>query len=264
MGQATRVLITVLKWWTVLTLVALLSLYTTDPERSLRSSWGVLFATTNSLSELFPFVAFAGGVAASVFGARRGRALRSLLLPVLLLSLVAYVAGAWIAPLAVVEADRQAGIAVDERYPAGAPTPSSLLEQRRLVIEAAPARHQNSIDRPLQMPPNWLLYRVHQRIAVATFGVINALIGFFVGLATSGLSPPRLRHARWVLGLVSGVSFLLAGVAGTHWALASPDHSGTFAAWLPVAVPLLLLAVAYAVAGRSRHRDLHAEPSHIV
>lgn len=248
-----RVAASTLTWWTVLTLVALSSLYLSTPSLPTRGSWwGLIHATASRLWIMFPFVAFAGGLAGSV--ERRPRsATAAVTLTVGFLGAMAYMCGAVVAPIAELEADRLIGIRDEVRYPMGAQTPQGLLRQRSVVVERPPATYRFSIDRPLEHPPNWLTYLIHQPLALYVFALLNALLGLLVGWSTTGLSPPRRRHVRWFAGIVVGLIYYAAAAFGTAWVRASPENSGVVAAWLPLSLPLLALALGF-IRRRHRHR----------
>lgn len=250
----TGVAASTLKWWAVLTLVALSSLYLSTPDLPTRGSWwGLLHATASRLWIVFPFIAFAGGLAGSAGERRPGSAATAVTLTVGLLGAMAYVCGAFVAPIAELEADRLIGIRDEVRYPMGAQTPQGLLRQRAVVVERPPATYRFSVDRPLEHPPNWLTYLVHQPLALYVFALLNALLGLLVGWSTTGLSPPQRRHLRWFAGIVTGLIYAAAAAFGTAWVRASPANSGVVAAWLPLSLPLLMLALGL-LRRRHRHR----------
>lgn len=253
-----RIALVTLQWWAVLTLVALASVYlsgSTPP--ALRSWWGFLQASASRLWIIYPFVAFAGGIAASSQPRKTKAASMSVIMVTVLLGGVAYVTGGLLVPVAELEADRRAGIDVETRYPFGAQTPGALAAQRAAVLERSPDKYRFSVDRPFEHPPNWLTYLIHQPVALYVFAILNALLGLLVGWSTTGLSPPRRRHVRWFIGIVSGVVFYVAATLGTDWVRASPENSGVVGAWLPLVLPLLALIGTY-VGWRSRERpELH-------
>lgn len=252
-----------LRWWLALTSLALASLYLSGAQvASLHTGWGLLGATASRLWIVFPFIAFAGGVARSKANGRPGDAAVAVTIATSTLGLIAFVIGVWIAPLAEVEADRAVGLAVELRYPFGAQTPTSLVRHRIAILEEPPEAYGFSVDQPLTHPPNWLTYLIHQPFAVFAFGVLNALLGLLIGWSTTGLSPPKRGQVRWLLGLVAGLLFFLVARLGGQWVRLSPENSGVLAAWLPLVVPLLALAVAYLVWRSSNSDGLHggAEP----
>lgn len=251
-----------LKWWAVLTLVALSSLYLSTPDLPTRGSWwGLLDATASRLWIVFPFIAFAGGLAGSAAEWRPGSAATAVTLTVGLLGAMAYACGAFVAPIAELEADRLIGISEEVRYPMGAQTPQGLLRQRALVVERPPTTYRISVDRPLEHPPNWLTYLIHQPLALYVFANLNALLGLLSGWCTTGLSPPKRRHLRWFAGIAAGLIYYAAAAFGTAWVRASPENSGIVAAWLPLSLPLLALALGLIRRKHRRRQRLHTDSS---
>jgi hypothetical protein len=253
-----HVALVTLRWWVVLTAVALASVYlsnSTPP--ALESWWGFLQALASRLWVIYPFVAFAGGLAASSRPRGTRAASTSVIVVTVLLGGIAYVTGVLLVPVAELEADRRAGIDVEARYPLGAETPGALARQRAAVLERPPHEYRFSVDRPFEHPPNWLTYLLHQPVALYVFAVVNALLGLAVGWSTTGLSPPRRRQVRWFIGIAAALAFYVVAAWGTQWVRASPENSGIVGAWLPLTLPLLALIGTY-VGGRSRGRpDLH-------
>jgi len=172
----------------------------------------------------------------------------------LTLGVLAHVIGVFLVPVAEQRADAATGFDLEARYPLGANTPGALLARRAEILASPPSEYGFSVDDPMQRPPNWLLYLVHQPIAFGLFGLVNALLGLMAGWVTTGLSPPKRRNTRWALGLGSAVLFYLLSLTGARWVPASPDHSSFLGAWLPVSVPVLfLLLAAWALQQRNLH-----------
>lgn len=252
---------TLLAWWVVLTIVAVASLYLLSPALpTLRSSWGLVGATAGRLSLVFPFVAYVGGIVGSA-GKVGYRTTAVVGLVTVTLGALAYSAGAILAPVSEWRADRAVGLDVRSRHPTGAPTPTGLARLRTMVRQTPPPEYSFSVERPTTHPPNWLTHLIHQPIALAAFGILNAVLGLLLGWTTSGLSPPRRRHVRWLLGLVSAAAFLALAMIASSWVRDSPGHSGVLGAWVPLALPLLEIMLAYATLRAAQGRDLHAGPS---
>ena len=244
----------VVRWWSGVVAIAALSLYLSDAgQETLWSPWGLVEAIGSHLWLVFPFVAFSGGLA--VVGEARGSATKAVIASTFVLAALAWVIGAYVVPVAELRADAAAGYDVEARYPFGANTPSGIFTRRADIVASPPTSFGFSVEAPLQQPPNWLLFLIHQPFAFAVFGLVNALLGLVSGWATSGLSPPKRRNARWGLGLGSALFFYLLSLGGAAWVQRSPDHSALVGAWLPVVYPLLLLGISAWVA---RQRDLHA------
>jgi len=257
-----RVAASTLAWWAALTLMALSGLYLSTPSLPTRGSWwGLIHAMASRLWIVFPFIAFAGGLAGSAAKHRPGSSAAAVALTVGALGAIAYVCGAIVAPIAELEADRLIGISEEVRYPMGAQTPQGLRRQRAVVAERPRETYRFSIDRPLEHPPNWLTYLIHQPLALYVFALLNALLGLLVGWSTTGLSPPQRRHLRWFGGIVAGLIYYAVAAFGAAWVRTSPENSGVVAAWLPLSFPLLALALGLV---RRRHRrppELHTGAS---
>lgn len=254
-----RVAGAIVRWWTVLTVVAIASLYLSSGGLTiLRSWWGFVDAAISRAWLVLPFVTFAGGLAASPPLPRRREAAVAVVIPTLVLVGLTYFGGAVLSPLAEFKADERAGVDLATRYPLGPQVPSVLADQRTLILQSGTDQYRFSIDHPLERPPNWLTYLIHQPVALAAFGVLNALLGLLVGWATTGLSPPHRRHARWAFGLAAGVAFFVAASLGGEWVRNSPPNSGVLGAWLPLTMPLLGLFLAYLVLRARQGPDLHA------
>lgn len=240
-------------WWLGVVVVASVSLYLSAADQdTLWSAWGLLEAVGSSAWLAFPFVAFSGGIAVVAY--ERVRAVRALLSTTAGLGLVAYSFGALLVPMAERRADAAAGYDIQARYPYGANTPGAVLARRAEIIASSSTEFGFSVEDPMRRPPNWLLYIVHQPIALGVFGIVNALLGLLAGWWTTGLSPPKRRNTRWSLGLGSALVFYLLSTGGAAWVRSDPTHFALLGAWLPLVPPLLILLGAAWVA---RRVDLH-------
>lgn len=229
------------------------SLYLSEADQqTLTSGWGFVEAMGSRMWLAFPFVAFSGGIAVAAFDRVRG--VRAVLATTVGLAVVGYGIGVLLAPVAERRADAAAGYDIQARYPYGANTPGAILARRAEIIASSSTAFGFSVEDPMGRPPNWLLYGVHQPIALGLFGIVNALLGLLAGWWTTGLSPPKRRNARWSLGLGSALVFYLLSTGGAAWVRSDPTHSALFGAWLPLVPPLLILLCAAWVA---RRVDLH-------
>jgi hypothetical protein len=255
-----RITLATVRWWIALSAVALLGLYLSGGGlAAVRTWWGFVDAAASRIGVAFPFAAFAAGIAGAALAVRRRAAVVVVMLTSLGLGVISYVAGSLVAPIAEMEAYRRIGVDLQVRYPLGARTMFELVRRRDRLLRSPPAEYSFSVERPLDHPPNWLLYLVHQPIAFVVFGVTNAVLGLLVGWATTGLSPPRRGHTRWALGLASAIAFFVPASAGARWVRVSPESSAVLAAWLPLVVPLVAIALAYAIVRSRLRRDFHAD-----
>jgi hypothetical protein len=228
-----------------------------SPEpRILQSAWDALHHLATLSGFLLPFAAFVGGLATSP-----DRSVRGLVARAAALGLLAYVLQAYVSPVAQYEAQLHRGADTAVRFPMGPEIPSALKAQRDWVENHPPDQFSHSTNAPLEAPPNWLTFLLHTPVAMAAFAIFAALLGWVSALLTSGLSPPARANARWALGVLSGVAFMVTQALAGDWVLGSPSASGVLAAWGPLLLPLLeLLLLAGLV--RRRRGPLHAlDPS---
>lgn len=247
-------------WWLLLTALAITSLYlSSDGLGTIRAPWGAADALVTRLSLVFPFVAFAGGLAGATRRAGVRRSVAAVLLVTALAAALAYVGGEVLGPVARYRQALATGDDVSATFPFGPYTPRTLVRLRAAVLAAPPEAYGFSVDGPLSLPPNWITYLIHAPVAMALFAIPNALLGFILGWMTSDVGPPsRRRHVRWAAGLASGVTFFVAAFVGTQWVRASPDHSALMGAWAPLLLPAIeCLFLAVVLTRRSR---LHEPP----
>jgi hypothetical protein len=219
------------------------------PDRGPWSFWNLVYPFAAWLGLLLPYASFAGGMADWASLPPRGVMLRGFLLAALAYGLVAYAS-----PTGEYRVRAAADADLAAEFPLGPRTPGALRGLRSTIESNPPETYNFSIERPLERPPNWLTYLLHSVVAIAAFAVFGALLGQQSGALTSGLSPPARRNARWALGLLSAVAFFLAEAAGGEWVRADPSNSGILGAWIPLAVPLLELALLTTVNRRRRQR----------
>jgi len=191
-----------------------------------------------------PFAAFAGGLRVHRMAGSGSVLARAVLLAVLSYGLLAY------SGPAVAYQDRlAAGLEVDVMFPFGPEVPGGLRALRAHVEANPPARSGFSAD-ALALPPNWLTYRLHMPAAVAAFSVLSALLGWIAGYLTITWVPAPRRNARWFLGVALGMVFMVTVMAAGAWVRRDPAHSGVLAAWGPLLVPGVCLAVLAAIVRR--------------
>lgn len=219
------------------------------------SSWEVIelgHQVPSWLGLLLPFAAFAGGltVSAEMPAWRVG----AYALPVVVL---AYLLTAYVAPIARYEMGFDPGVQIAPDQSLGAATPPAMKELRTYIEANPPLEFSFSKDDLLLLPPNYVTYLIHSRLAMALFAILAGLLGQLVGFLTGSLSPPARRNARWALGLLTAILFFLAQAVGGEWVKSDPAHSAIIGSWICLIVPLAQLGVCYRMARRRRGR-LHA------
>lgn len=217
------------------------------PHQGSWTPWDLAFSLATWVGLLLPYAAFAGGLAAGTSLSPRTLALRGILLAAVAYGLLAYAS-----PIGDYEVRAAADADLAAEFPFGPRTPGALKALRSAIEARSPDDFSFSIERPLERPPNWLTYLLHSVMAISAFAVLGALLGQQAGALTSGLSPPARRNARWALGLLSAVAFFLAEAAGGEWVRADPSNSGILGAWVPLAIPLLELALLTAIRRRNQ------------
>lgn len=228
----------------------------TSASARIAGPWRLAEAAASSVGLLLPIAAFAGGLAAARLAVKAAERARVARIGGAVASVLAYLLLAYAAPVTEMRYDEAIGLATDARYPFGARTPGGLADMLHHVREHPPEQYGFSTDRPLEVPPNWIRYGIHLPAVLALFALVNTLLGVVVGELTAGLAPPRRRHTRWAVGLGVALGFFLASNVAGAWIRGSPERSVLATAWLPLLLPMLVLAAAYAL--RRRRRALHA------
>jgi len=199
---------------------------------------------------LLPFT----GIAAGLRAAATDR--RTVLVAALTVGVGSYLITAWATP--VLEHVAVQGAATPIERPFGVPTPIGLLRQRAYVLQNPPEEYSLSVERPREIPPNWLLFCVWAPAAMACFGFLNVLLGKALAPATYHLNGRLRTAARWSFGLAVGWSFfVLISMAGA-WVRGDPQRPGFLAAMLPLLLPGVLL-LWLRTRGRSAERAGAAE-----
>jgi len=221
------------------------------------TAWEAGFHLVGWLGVLGPYAVFAGGLAVGC----RSPALSTVryAAPV---GLAVYLLVGFAAPQLEYRAELADGLPVKTRHPTGPGTVSNLLSLRELVRENPPAKVSYSVEEPLQRPPSWVTYLIHQPAAAALFAILAALLGRVTSVLTAGLSPPVRRNARWGAGLAVGASAFMAQALGGDWVRLDPSNSGLVGAWLPLLVPGLILVGLQLLANRrSRGSTVSGSPA---
>jgi hypothetical protein len=139
---------------------------------------------------------------------------------------------------------------VIEYYPFGPGLPGDVLERRAYVLENPPEEYSYSVDHPLRIAPNWLLFVFLAPFAVALFAVMMVWVGASLARSTTGLSPPARRNVHLAVAvLVGGSPFFLYGSIGA-WVRGDVSRPG-WVVLLILVTPALALLVLHAL----RRRD---------
>jgi hypothetical protein len=207
--------------------------------------WRVMEVVVKWAGLFVPFTAFAGGLRV-----HRMVGSGSVLAWAVLLAVLSYGLLAYAGPVVNYQVRDAAGLEVEGLFPFGPEVPGFLRALRAHVEANPPAKPGFSTDAPLALPPNWLTYRLHMPAAVAAFSVLSALLGWVAGYVTIMKPPAPRRNARWFLGVALGMVFMVTVVAAGDWVRRDPAHSGVLAAWGPLLVPGVCLAVLAAIVRR--------------
>ena len=202
----------------------------------------LLWLVAQDTAVLLPFLLFPAGLAvARVLGHSR-RAIRVAVFVGMSVGTLSYGLGAWIAP--EIE-DRVLSVQGAESADArrfGSRTPIGLIQNLEFVQANPPPRYSLRANAPQEFPPNVLLWSLHQPLALAVFGLVNALLGMLASELTVDLPRRVRRNVHLAIGLAGGVAFV-ACVAFTSPAEPflrdGTMRSGIVGAWAPLLVPLI-------------------------
>jgi hypothetical protein len=124
----------------------------------------------------------------------------------------------------------------------GSATPVGILRNLEFVQSNPPPRYRLRTSAPQEFPPNVLLWRLHQPLALAVFGIANVLLGLLASELTVDLSNRVRRNVRLVIGVGGGIAFLVCVVVASPVEAFLRDgtmRSGIASAWLPLLIPLI-------------------------
>lgn len=147
-----------------------------------------LWLIVDDLALVLPFLLFAVGLALGRVLGHSGRAFRTAVLVGMAVSVLSYTLDAWVAPeiedriLAALGAET-----VDTRQ-FGSHTPVGILRNLEFVQTNPPPQYSLRTSSPQEFPPNVLLWRLHQPLALAVFGIANVLLGLLASELTVDLS----------------------------------------------------------------------------
>ena len=220
--------------------VILTQLWAPPEEASSLSRW--LWFMVHDTAMGLPFFLFAVGLALGrVLGHSRG-AVRLAVFVGLSVSILSYSLGAWVAPEIEdrILAARGADTVDARRF--GSPTPVGILRNLEFVQTNPPPRYRLRTTAPQDFPPNVLLWRLHQPLALAVFGIVNVLLGVLASELTVDLSNRVRRNVRLFIGVGGGVAFLVCVVVASPVEPFLRDgtmRSGIAGAWVPLIMPLV-------------------------
>jgi hypothetical protein len=202
------------------------------------------------LGLFLPFAAFASGLATW-----RGRSRWEPVVHGLMAAAMTYGLLAYAAPVAKQTSLVKNSAEPRTQFDFHPATPGSLKEWRASIEADPPAQFTFMLERPLERPPNWLTFLLHNPAVMALFAILAVFLGQQVGFLTSGLSPPWRQNSRWAVGLLAAIGFWVSFMAGEAWVRADPAHSGVLGAWVPLLVPLVEVGLLYALVHRRRGRS---------
>ncbi len=191
---------------------------------------------------LLPFLLFPAGLAVGRVLGHSHRAVRIGVFVGMLVGILSYILGAWVAP----EIEERILVArgaeeVDTRR-FGSQTPVGILRNLESVQTNPPPRYSLRTSTPQEFPPNVLLWRLHQPLALAVFGIANVLLGLLASELTVDLSNRVRRNVRLAIGVGGGIAFLVCLVVASPVEPFLRDgtmRSGIAGAWLPLSIPLI-------------------------
>ncbi|MDE2752975.1 MAG: hypothetical protein OXI83_10395 [Gemmatimonadota bacterium] len=195
----------------------------------------------DDLALALPFVLFAVGLALGRVLGHSGRAFRVAVLVGLSVSILSYGLDAWVEPGLEDRILVARGAEADTRQ-FGSQTPVGILRNLVFVETNPPPRYSLETSSPQEFPPNVLLWRLHQPLALAVFGIANVLLGLLASELTIDLSNRVRRNVRLAIGVGGGIAFLVGVVGASPVEAFLRDgtmRSGIAGAWLPLLIPLI-------------------------
>jgi len=223
-------------------------------EASSLSRW--LWLIVEGTALVLPFLLFAVGLAmARVLGHSR-RAVRVAVLVGVSVSILSYSLYAWVAPEIEhrILAARGAETVDARRF--GSQTPVGILRNLEFVQTNPPPRYSLRTTAPQELPPSVLLWRLHQPLALAVFGIANVLLGMLASELTVDLANRIRRNVRLVTGVGGGIAFLVCVMVASPFEPFLRDgtmRSGIAGAWVPLLIPLIEGLVLWHLIKNQRH-----------
>ena len=213
-----------------------------------------LSTATDDVATMLPFALFAAGVVVARRLGHSRRAVRAAIAVGFLASAAAYALAGWAAPLLGDRYLASLGSETADIRRFGPRTPVGIERNIRFVEANPPEEYHLSVGNPHRHPPNVLRWELHLAIAMSVFGLLNVLLGVVAAQLTVDLDRGRRRSARLAIGVLGGVAFFTCLVLldpVRPFLLDGTMRSGTVAAWVPLALPLMeMFLLAYLVRGR--------------
>lgn len=201
-----------------------------------------LSLTVHDIALAVPFLLFAVGLALGRVLGHSARAFRVAIFVGVSVSILSYSLDAWVAPEMEDRILAARGPeAVDVRR-FGSRTPVGILRNLEFVRANPPPRYGLRTNSPQELPPNVLLWELHQPLTLAVFGIANVLLGLLASELTVDLSNRVRRNVRLTIGVGGGIVFLVAVVVTSPVEPFLRDgtmRSGIAGAWLPLLIPLI-------------------------
>lgn len=201
-----------------------------------------LWLIVDDLALVLPFLLFAVGLALGRVLGHSARAFRVAIFVGISVSVLSYSLDAWVAPEIEdrILAARGADTVETRRF--GSHTPVGILRNLDFVQTNPPPRYSLRTSSPQEFPPNVLLWRLHQPLALAVFGIANVLLGLLASELTVDLSNRVRRNMRLAIGVGGGIVFLVGVVVASPVEAFLRDGTmrpGIAGAWLPLLIPLI-------------------------
>ena len=209
---------------------------------------------TDHTAFVLPFLLFAAGVALRRKLGYSRRVLRVGAAVGVLVVVVSYLLGSWLAP----ELDDRylagLGAEMEDTRRFGPQTPVGVARNLRFVEANPPAEYGLRASTPHLVPPNVLRWKLHWPVAMAVFGLLNVILGVLSAELTVVLARGRRRTARIMIGVLGGMAFYACFVMAGPVEPFLRDgtmRSGVAAAWVPLLLPAVEgLILGYLVRGR--------------
>lgn len=220
--------------------VILTQLWSPLEEAASLSRW--LWLIADDVAVALPFLLFAVGLALGRVLGHSDRVVRVAVLVGMAVSILSYSLDAWVAPEIEdrILAERGAETADARRF--GSATPVGILRNLEFVQTNPPPRYRLRTSAPQEFPPNVLLWRLHQPLALAIFGIANVLLGLLASELTVDFSNRVRRNVRLSMGVGGGIAFLVCVMVASPVEPFLRDgsmRSGIASAWLPLLIPLI-------------------------
>lgn len=205
---------------------------------------------------LLPFLLFPAGLAVGRVLGHSHRAVRIGVFVGMLVGILSYILGAWVAPEiedGILAA--QGAETVDARR-FGSRTPIGVIQNLEFVQANPPPQYRLRASAPQELPPNMLRWELHAPLALVVFGVVNVLLGMLASELTVDLANRIRRNARLALGVCGGIVFLVCVMLASPFEPFLRDgtmRSGIVGAWVPLLIPLIEALVLWHMVKNQRY-----------